>query len=235
MRGEQQFRPEININKGTYYEVLGVSTSANQDEIKAAFRKLAKLHHPDHGGDEENFKSISEAHSTLIDSNKRNDYDLKNNIRNTSYKTAGESSTRSKSDRSNWPDDLRKQAEDLEREIDDLENNRKIKKQQTEYYKSNGRSEEDNYPEQRNEKEETSLRIKKEAGGYYLVDENGNHLSSGYKEIIETQGYIIGVSPYSEYLLDSKTGRSISNGFKKIEKRNNQIIGVTDYSEKVIG
>jgi DnaJ-class molecular chaperone len=59
----------------TYYDILGVSNTANQDEIKKAYRKLANQHHPDKGGDEKTFKDISVAYDTLSDSAKRTAYD----------------------------------------------------------------------------------------------------------------------------------------------------------------
>ena len=58
-----------------YYDVLGVSRDASQDEIKRAFRKLAAKYHPDAGGDEEKFKEVSEAYTTLSDEAKRKEYD----------------------------------------------------------------------------------------------------------------------------------------------------------------
>lgn len=58
-----------------YYEVLGVTKSASQDEIKKAFYKLAHKHHPDKGGDEKKFKEINEAYQVLSDSQKRDQYD----------------------------------------------------------------------------------------------------------------------------------------------------------------
>jgi molecular chaperone DnaJ len=62
-------------NKRDYYEVLGVSKSATQDEIKKAFRNLAMKHHPDRGGDAEKFKEINEAYQVLSDEEKRQKYD----------------------------------------------------------------------------------------------------------------------------------------------------------------
>lgn len=59
-----------------YYDLLGVSRGASQDEIKKAFRKLAHQHHPDKsGGDEAKFKEINEAYSVLSDPEKRSQYD----------------------------------------------------------------------------------------------------------------------------------------------------------------
>lgn len=62
--------------KRDYYEVLGVSKEASDDEIKKAFRKLAVQHHPDkEGGNEEKFKEINEAYEVLKDKQKRQRYD----------------------------------------------------------------------------------------------------------------------------------------------------------------
>lgn len=58
-----------------YYDVLGVKRDATQDDIKKAFRKLAAKYHPDAGGDEEKFKEVSEAYTTLSDPDKRKEYD----------------------------------------------------------------------------------------------------------------------------------------------------------------
>ncbi len=59
-----------------YYEILGVSKDASEDEIKKAFRKIAHQHHPDKGGgNTEKFKEASEAYSVLGDKEKRSQYD----------------------------------------------------------------------------------------------------------------------------------------------------------------
>lgn len=58
-----------------YYKTLGVPRTATADEIKKAFRKLARKHHPDAGGDEAKFKEINEAYEVLSDDKKRKLYD----------------------------------------------------------------------------------------------------------------------------------------------------------------
>src|SRR6266446_2065827 len=62
-----------------YYETLGVSKTASEDEIKSAFRKLARKYHPDVAKDkkeaEEKFKQINEAYEVLSDREKRRKYD----------------------------------------------------------------------------------------------------------------------------------------------------------------
>ncbi|HCE04127.1 MAG TPA: molecular chaperone DnaJ, partial [Acidobacteria bacterium] len=62
-----------------YYEALGVKKGASQSDIKRAFRKLARTHHPDvNPGDltaERRFKAANEAHEVLSDPEKRRKYD----------------------------------------------------------------------------------------------------------------------------------------------------------------
>ena len=69
----------IMAEKRDYYEVLGVSKNASDDEIKKAYRKLAVKYHPDRNpGDKEaeaKFKEINEAHEVLSDKQKRARYD----------------------------------------------------------------------------------------------------------------------------------------------------------------
>ena len=67
------------INKRDYYDVLGVNQNADDDELKANYRKLALKYHPDRNPDdkiaEEKFKEASEAYEVLRDPQKRNIYD----------------------------------------------------------------------------------------------------------------------------------------------------------------
>lgn len=65
-------------SKRDYYEILGVSKNATDEEIKRAFRRLAKQYHPDvnkEEGAEAKFKEIGEAYAVLSDENKRRQYD----------------------------------------------------------------------------------------------------------------------------------------------------------------
>jgi DnaJ-class molecular chaperone len=60
--------------KRDYYEVLGVPRGASEDDLKSAFRRLARQYHPDVSSEpdaEEKFKEINEAYAVLSDNEKR--------------------------------------------------------------------------------------------------------------------------------------------------------------------
>ena len=58
-----------------YYSILGVNRDASDTELKSAYKKASMQHHPDRGGDEEQFKKVNEAYATLKDPSKRQMYD----------------------------------------------------------------------------------------------------------------------------------------------------------------
>ena len=59
----------------THYEVLGIARTASATEIKTAYRKAARVTHPDHGGNAEDFGAVTLAYETLIDPASRQRYD----------------------------------------------------------------------------------------------------------------------------------------------------------------
>lgn len=61
--------------KDNLYETLGINRKANKKEIKKAYRGKAKIHHPDHKGNPDDFSKINMAYSILIDDKKRKCYD----------------------------------------------------------------------------------------------------------------------------------------------------------------
>jgi len=58
-----------------YYSILGVAKNASEQDIRKAYKKMSMKHHPDRGGNEEQFKKINEAYQTLSDAQKRAAYD----------------------------------------------------------------------------------------------------------------------------------------------------------------
>jgi DnaJ family protein A protein 2 len=62
------------------YDRLGVQRNAGVDDIKKAYRTLAREHHPDKGGDPEKFKEIQEAHEVLTDERRRQVYDASGSV-----------------------------------------------------------------------------------------------------------------------------------------------------------
>lgn len=61
------------------YKILEIEKNCSQDQIKKAFRKLSLKHHPDRGGNEEEFKKINRAFQILGDPMKKKEYDMKQN------------------------------------------------------------------------------------------------------------------------------------------------------------
>jgi len=66
----------IDFNKN-YYGLLGISFNADKKEVKRSYYSLSKKHHPDKGGDSENFRLLSEAYDILMDEDSRKEYDTK--------------------------------------------------------------------------------------------------------------------------------------------------------------
>lgn len=63
------------MNSQPPYDVLGLTRDATADDVKKAYRKLAREHHPDKGGDPEKFKKVQEAYEVLSDPEKRQNFD----------------------------------------------------------------------------------------------------------------------------------------------------------------
>ena len=77
-----------------YYEILGLDRNASKDEIKSAFRKMARQYHPDVNkapDAEEKFKEIGKAYETLMDDDKRATYDRfgEDGLKNAGFDTGG--------------------------------------------------------------------------------------------------------------------------------------------------
>ena len=66
------------VQQKNYYEILGVNSDATAEELKSAYRRLARTYHPDIAGESgvEKFKEITEAYETLSDDTKRKRYDI---------------------------------------------------------------------------------------------------------------------------------------------------------------
>ena len=61
------------------YGILGIKNTASKEEIKKAYRKASLKHHPDRGGNAEEFKKVNRAYEVLSDPMKKRDYDFKKN------------------------------------------------------------------------------------------------------------------------------------------------------------
>lgn len=64
--------------RADYYATLGLHRTATRGQILKAFRGLAKVHHPDHGGDADQFASIVLAYRVLSNPDSRSEYDMLN-------------------------------------------------------------------------------------------------------------------------------------------------------------
>lgn len=64
----------------TLYDDLGVSPGASQEEIKKAYQRLARKHHPDKGGDHDDFVGVQKAYEVLTNEEKRHSYDTKGSV-----------------------------------------------------------------------------------------------------------------------------------------------------------
>ena len=72
------------------YECLGISREASSEEIKRAYRDLARSKHPDKGGSAAEFQAIQEAHEVLSDERRRRIYDMTGDIKDVTQSAGGE-------------------------------------------------------------------------------------------------------------------------------------------------
>ncbi|HEY0427482.1 MAG TPA: DnaJ domain-containing protein [Pyrinomonadaceae bacterium] len=198
--GREEFQ---NYSLKNYYEILGVSTNASETEIKNAFRKLSLEHHPDKGGNENIFQYISEAYTTLKDSEKRKKYDLDNR-----FKTAPRTHN-TRSPQGSPRSSSRHNAE-----------------HRYSHDSSKGAKEDTEHEKIYIVREGSGLFTKE-----YLADPlTGEKLGiRGYDKILVRDGLVIGQSGSglltSEFLLDIMTGRSVNiRGYDRIENRNGKAV-----------
>ena len=85
-----------------YYKILGVSETSSKDEIKKAFRSLAKKYHPDRNGNDENaikkFQEVNEAYEVLSNEDSKKSYDEKKANFKNAHKRKNENSKNNKTD-----------------------------------------------------------------------------------------------------------------------------------------
>lgn len=98
---------DFDLSCKNYYEILGVSTNASQEEIKNAYRALAKIYHPDfslYDNSTEIMQAINLAYETLSNLQERKTYDAKINMscNSTAYSSYNKSKEESEEDFSNW-------------------------------------------------------------------------------------------------------------------------------------
>lgn len=92
-----------------YYKILDIQVTATKDEIKKAFRTLAKKYHPDKNKDDENalrkFQDINEAYQVLSDEDSRKEYDKKlSNFNQNNNKKTSNNDNKSKNDKRTYRD-----------------------------------------------------------------------------------------------------------------------------------
>lgn len=75
MPGGMGGAPSGDVDTEKLYETLEISKDATEKDIKKAYRRLSRVHHPDKGGDEHKFKEIAAAYEILSDPEKRKMYD----------------------------------------------------------------------------------------------------------------------------------------------------------------
>jgi curved DNA-binding protein CbpA len=118
-------REKNNAGERTYYEILGIQKNAAAEEIKKAFRRLAKETHPDVVGNDtkrDDFRKINEAYETLIDEEKRSAYD-RTILENNDAKSERERGP-VKTPRQEYYDNLSREDKEI---FDELMENREIK------------------------------------------------------------------------------------------------------------
>lgn len=99
-----------------YYNILGISENATQDDIKKAYRQLAKKYHPDVDSSyEEKFKEITEAYEVLSDDDKRKEYDMQRKMGDKNFDFGGFSNGFYTKRHHGGPSDI-----DIEMDIDDI-------------------------------------------------------------------------------------------------------------------
>lgn len=85
-----------------YYKILGVSETSSKDEIKKAFRSLAKKYHPDRNGNDENaikkFQEVNEAYEVLSNEDSKKSYDEKKTNFKNAHNKKNENSKNNKTD-----------------------------------------------------------------------------------------------------------------------------------------
>jgi molecular chaperone DnaJ len=72
-----------------YYNTLGVSKNSTPEDIKNAYKRLARTHHPDRGGNKEEFQKIQQAYETLSDNDKKSQYDNPGNNMDNMFSSFG--------------------------------------------------------------------------------------------------------------------------------------------------